>query len=105
MTRIRDGVNTGTQNFQEPGNSESQNTYENRRQNQVQVGRGLHESYDYYTDCAVRKRNECELYICTSTFGSTYPYIVYPLESTYIYIYMYYVYMLCIVDQLHACIY
>ena len=56
---LRNGANTQTQNFNSPGNkNEAQSNYESRRSNNVQSNRGLHENYDYYTDCYMRSRNQ-----------------------------------------------
>ena len=54
--RVRNGVNRGTQNYQQVQTDESYATYLNRRA-QVQANRGLHESFDFYDDCYARERN------------------------------------------------
>ena len=55
---MRNGANTGTQNHQRPPNGETYAAYVNRRNNNVQADRGLHESHSYYDDCTRRDRNE-----------------------------------------------
>ena len=57
LTRLRNGVNTGTQNCQSRQNNENYAAFVTRRDNNVQVARGLHESFDYYDDCYFRERN------------------------------------------------
>jgi len=54
--RLRNGRNTQTQNYQSGNLQEQRSAYLNRRNN-VQVDRGLHESFDYYDDCYTRTRN------------------------------------------------
>ena len=56
---LRNGVNTGTQNYQQPPNNGVGNPAndENRR-NQEQINRGLHETYNWYDACYTRRRNE-----------------------------------------------
>ena len=57
LTRLRNGVNTGTQNYQSGQDNEDYAAFVARRDNNVQVARGLHESFDYYDDCYFRERN------------------------------------------------
>ena len=57
LTRLRNGVNTGTQNYQSGQDNEDYTAFVARRDNNVQVARGLHESFDYYDDCYFRERN------------------------------------------------
>ena len=67
LMRLRNGVNTGTQNYQSGQNNENFAAFRTRRNNNVQVERGLHESFDYYDDCYFRERNQgvwvC-VYVC-----------------------------------------
>ena len=58
QTRLRNGVNTGTQNYQSGQDGETFAQYTNRRTNNVAVNRGLHETFDYYDDCYFRERNK-----------------------------------------------
>ena len=58
FTRLRNGVNTGTQNYQSGRDGETYAQFTTRRSNNVQVARGLHESFDYYDDCYFRERNQ-----------------------------------------------
>ena len=58
LTRLRNGVNTGTQNYQSGQNNEGYAAFMTRRDNNVQVERGLHETFDYYDDCYFRERNQ-----------------------------------------------
>jgi hypothetical protein len=58
LTTIRNGDNTGTQNFNNPNrltDTETQRT--GVAENQVRSDRGLHEPYRWYDDCYVRERN------------------------------------------------
>lgn len=58
MSTLRNGQNTNTQNYQTPSVGQgSANDDENRR-NQVDVTRGLHESFDWYDACYTRERNK-----------------------------------------------
>ena len=63
FTRIRNGVNRGTQNHQPPSRDETFAQYQNRRNNNVQANRGLHETLDFYDDCYVRERNTSECFL------------------------------------------
>ena len=54
---LRDGQNTGTQNYQAPNKDESETDYNNRKTGRVQLNRGLHEPFSYYDDCYIRERN------------------------------------------------
>ena len=60
LTRIRDGTEVNRQDFTQPSETTTKETYEANRMSNVRVERGLHESYDYYADCATRGRNRCE---------------------------------------------
>lgn len=57
FTRLRNGENTNTQQYNAPGNNENYAAYVNRRSNNVRADRGLHENMDYYDDCNMRMRN------------------------------------------------
>ena len=57
QTRLRNGVNTGTQNYRSGPENENYRDFIMRRDDNVQVERGLHESFDYYDDCYSRERN------------------------------------------------
>ena len=66
VTRTRDGTTTATQQFTQPSEDQNRGNYEGQRNGNVDVNRGLHESYDYYADCSIRQRNEseCIYYTC-----------------------------------------
>jgi len=56
---IRNGLNTGRQNYdQPPNNGVGTFTNDENRRNVEQLERGLHESYDWYDACYTRRRNE-----------------------------------------------
>jgi hypothetical protein len=58
FTRIRDGTSTQRQDFTQPSENTAEDNYQNSREGNVKVDRGLHESYDYYADCTIRQRNQ-----------------------------------------------
>ena len=60
FTRIRDGTSTQRQDFTQPSENTAEDNYQNSREGNVKVERGLHESYDYYADCTIRQRNQCK---------------------------------------------
>ena len=62
--RLRNGVNTNTQQHNTPGDNEQLSRYRERRMNSVRYDRGLHESMDYYDDCTKRERNPCKSCVC-----------------------------------------
>lgn len=57
FSRLRNGVNTNTQQHNTPGNGETFTNFVQRRQNSVVFNRGLHENMEYYDDCTKRDRN------------------------------------------------
>ncbi|XP_065830069.1 protein DD3-3-like [Oscarella lobularis] len=58
-TRFRDGLNTGTQNYQRPNKlDETRGDFMNRRNTRVQTDRVLQEPYEWYDKCYVRERNK-----------------------------------------------
>lgn len=57
FTRLRNGVNRGTQTHNRPGDNEAYGGFMTRRQNSVRNDRGLHETMEYYDDCTKRDRN------------------------------------------------
>ena len=57
FTRLRNGENTNTQNYQSGNEQERFSQYQSRRNNNVQADRGMHETFDYYDDCYTRTRN------------------------------------------------
>ena len=57
FTRLRNGDNTNTQNYQSGNEQENFNQYQSRRNNNVRADRGMHETFDYYDDCYTRTRN------------------------------------------------
>ena len=60
FTRLRNGENTNTQNYQSGREQETFAQYQSRRNN-VQANRGMHETFEYYDDCYTRTRNLGEL--------------------------------------------
>lgn len=60
FTRLRNGVNTNTQQHNTPGDNEDYTAFMQRRQNSVTFNRGLHETMEYYDDCTKRDRNMSE---------------------------------------------
>ena len=60
FTRLRNGVNTNTQNHNEQFTNEAYTAFMQRRMNSVSFNRGLHETMEYYDDCTKRERNMCE---------------------------------------------
>lgn len=60
FTRLRNGVNTNTQNHNENFRNENYESFMNRRRNSVSFNRGLHETMEYYDDCTKRERNMSE---------------------------------------------
>lgn len=54
--RMRDGLNTHRQDFTTPGSLNEQARFQ-RKQNNVNRNRGLHEDWDYYDECYRRERN------------------------------------------------
>ncbi|CAK8683460.1 unnamed protein product [Clavelina lepadiformis] len=56
---LRNGANTQTQAYNKPNNDdENEGTVRNRRNANVQAGRGLHESWEWYDYCYRRERNK-----------------------------------------------
>ena len=59
FTKMRDGLNTNTQNHNRPASlKETKSAFQNRRNNNVQQDRVLHESFEWYDKCYVRERNK-----------------------------------------------
>ena len=58
-SRLRDGTNTDTQNYQraQNDNANEQNS-NNRRNNNVAINKGLHEEWNHYDACQRRERNQ-----------------------------------------------
>ena len=60
-TDLRNGVNTGTQNYgNPPREDETIANFMTRRAGNVATNEGLHETMEYYDDCTTRNRNEGE---------------------------------------------
>ena len=57
-TKMQDGRSEATPRFQRPnGHSETESNLEQRRRNDNDNNRGLHESWDWYNECYQRERN------------------------------------------------
>ena len=61
FTRLRNGENTNTPNYQSGREQETFDQYENRRESNVRADRGMHETFEYYDDCYTRTRNLGEI--------------------------------------------
>jgi len=62
---IRNGVNTNTNGYQNPGSKESESQFKNRKSGQNKYGkgnsddsRGMHERFEWYDKCTQRERNK-----------------------------------------------
>lgn len=58
MSTLRNGQNTNTQNYQRPNFRQSSASNDENRRDQVDLTRGLHESFDWYDACYTRERNK-----------------------------------------------
>mgnify|MGYP000049549289 FL=1 len=56
---VRNGINTNTPNFKASNNKqESLASYRKRKAGNVDVNRGMHESWEWYDKCRRRERNQ-----------------------------------------------
>ena len=59
LDRIRDGVNTNSQDFIKINNeNDVLETHLNRKNKSLQIDRGLHEAWEWYDNCFYRERNK-----------------------------------------------
>ena len=59
VASLRNGINTNTPNFRASNNDkETSQQYNRRKAGDVDVKRGMHESWDWYDKCRRRERNQ-----------------------------------------------
>ena len=64
---VRNGINTNTPNFKASNNKqESSASYKQRKKGNVDVNRGMHESWEWYDKCRRRERNQGRRFVASS---------------------------------------